>query len=80
MLGYFEEVLGKNIEQLEPVDVTKITRDGNVEELKRFATLVITLMVQCEQNQIYVEKIQQLDTPLQAELMFSIESVCVFDA
>lgn len=74
-LGYFQEKLKKSTTQLTEPDLTAIAKDANEDEILKFGTIIISLAVQCPNNQIYVERIQTLNSEMQTELMISIESV-----
>jgi protein HOOK3 len=75
--SYFQQVVGKTIVGLTEPDCTLLARDHNEQEILKFAAIIITLSVQCERNQYFVEKIQQLDQACQTELMITIESVSI---
>ncbi|KAJ3076454.1 hypothetical protein HK102_005417, partial [Quaeritorhiza haematococci] len=73
LLGYFEEVLGQNTSAMEVPNLTTIARDGDDIEILKLAQIVLLLAVQCENNQVYILKIQQLDQGSQHALMLTIE-------
>ena len=72
---FYEEVLEASTHNLESPNLNAIAKDGDVGELLKLCRLVVALAVQCENNQIYIEKIQGLSQRSQHALMLSIEQV-----
>ncbi|KAI7846926.1 hypothetical protein BDC45DRAFT_452689 [Circinella umbellata] len=72
---YYEEVLGRQCENLPPVNLGAIAKDADVKETVQLCQLVICIAVQCSKNQVYINKIQSLSQNAQHALMLSIEDV-----
>ncbi|KAJ3269595.1 hypothetical protein HDV01_001196 [Terramyces sp. JEL0728] len=67
--------MGQQIGNLEPIDFTKIVKETDLKEIEKYCILVISLCVQCSNNQFFIEKIQTLPQDYQAVLMVEIEKV-----
>ena len=75
---YFETVLKQDVSFLEP-NLGAMAKDADIEAIIGFARLILTLAVQCNQQEIYIGKIQTLDQSSQHSLMVAIESVNIRD-
>ncbi|KAJ3115763.1 hypothetical protein HK100_001253 [Physocladia obscura] len=76
MTTYYEEVLAQPFVRLLPApNLTAIARDNDSLEAVSLAVLVITLAVQCENNQQHIAHIQRLAPEQQHALMLAIEQV-----
>ncbi|KAJ3020272.1 UNVERIFIED_CONTAM: Protein Hook 1 [Siphonaria sp. JEL0065] len=75
--SYYDEVLGQThvSTALAVPNLTAIARDDDTEEVLKFAQLVVTLAVQCENNQKHIERIQSLAPESQHALMLAIEQI-----
>ncbi|RUS13083.1 hook-related protein family, partial [Endogone sp. FLAS-F59071] len=72
---FYEEILGQSTDNLLAPNLNAIAKESDVVETLKLCQMVIALAVQCENNQIYIEKIQTLSPALQHALMLSIEQV-----
>ncbi|KAJ2844452.1 hypothetical protein IWW36_005182, partial [Coemansia brasiliensis] len=72
---HYEEVLGYPVANLTEPDLSAIAKTEDPDELLKLCHLVLTLAVQCEQNQMYIGKIMSLGENDQRCLMVAIESV-----
>ncbi|KAJ3290095.1 hypothetical protein HDU79_003511 [Rhizoclosmatium sp. JEL0117] len=73
---FYDEVLGlRGVHALPIPNLTAIARDADTEEVLKFAQLVVVLAVQCEHNQIHIERIQSLPPESQHALMLAIEQI-----
>ncbi|KAJ1752854.1 hypothetical protein LPJ79_000841 [Coemansia sp. RSA 1821] len=72
---HYEEVLGYPVANLTEPDLSAIAKTEDPDELLKLCHLVLTLAVQCEQNQVYIGKIMSLGENDQRCLMVAIESV-----
>lgn len=72
---YYEEVMGRDIENLLPINLNSIAKDDDIRETIKLCQLIICIAVQCHKNQIYIGKIQSLSQQSQHALMLSIEEV-----
>ncbi|RKP05966.1 HOOK-domain-containing protein, partial [Thamnocephalis sphaerospora] len=72
---YYEEVFGFNAGDLDTPNLNAVAKDNDVDELVKLCQLIIAIAVQCERNQVYIEKIQALSNTAQHSLMVAIEQV-----
>ncbi|KAJ1918303.1 hypothetical protein H4219_002700 [Mycoemilia scoparia] len=75
IVRYYEEIIGYQTSRLEAPNLNAIAKDMDEQELLKLCHLVVTMAVQCENNEHYVGMIMQLDEEDQRSLMFAIESV-----
>ncbi|KAI5474231.1 protein-nucleus import-related protein [Pseudohyphozyma bogoriensis] len=76
-IRYFEDVLHSSTAALPAPNLQLIAKggEGADEETCRLAGMVLALVVQSDQKQQHIERIQSLDEWVQRELMWSIEQV-----
>lgn len=67
--------MGRDIENLLPINLNSIAKDDDIRETIKLCQLIICIAVQCHKNQIYIGKIQSLSQQSQHALMLSIEEV-----
>ena len=76
---YYEEVLGFPAGfpsgALSVPNLNAIAKENDLNELARLFQLTVAMAVQCQRNQVYIEKIQSLSQESQHALMVTIEEV-----
>ncbi|KAF9437139.1 hypothetical protein BGZ76_001849 [Entomortierella beljakovae] len=72
---YLEEKLGQSLVKLDPPNLNAIAKDGDSIELLKLCELVIAVAVQCDRNQLYIQRIQTLPHNIQRALMHSLELI-----
>lgn len=75
MTQYFSEVLHQPTGALDVPDLQAIAKDYNVNATIIICRLTIAIAVQCENNQVIIERIQKLSESEQHSLMRVIEQV-----
>ncbi|KAF9970893.1 hypothetical protein BGZ73_006260 [Actinomortierella ambigua] len=70
---YLEERLGQSVASLEPPNLNAIAKEGDSVETLKLCALLIAVAVQCERNNVYIQRIQTLPHEAQAALMYSLE-------
>ncbi|KAJ3260855.1 hypothetical protein HK103_007418 [Boothiomyces macroporosus] len=73
LIGMYLQEMNQQIGNLEPIDFTKMVKNMDVKEIEKYCFLVISLCVQCGNNQFFIEKIQTLPQEHQTTLMVEIE-------
>ncbi|KAJ1983007.1 hypothetical protein H4R33_004929 [Dimargaris cristalligena] len=72
---YYDEVLGRTIEVLGPINLNSIAREANLSELVKLCQLVLFMAMQSEDNLKYVEPVQNLNQEAQHAIMVMVESM-----
>ncbi|TPX50257.1 hypothetical protein SeMB42_g01393 [Synchytrium endobioticum] len=75
IIAYYDTVLQQPSSALQVPNLTFIARDQDTTELIKLATIILALVVQSENNQKYIQKMQSLDNVSQQHLMMLIQQV-----
>lgn len=77
LISYFEHHLNKSTSAFDAPNLNIIAKesgDNLKNEMIKFLSIIITLAVQLQDNQVYIEKIQSLSSSQQRQLMLVIDS------
>jgi len=72
MLSFLDNQL--NVKPNLHINLNAIAKDNSVPDLVSFATLVLCIAVQCDNNAHYIKDIQTLDNKTQQQLMLAIDN------
>lgn len=75
VLQYYHDVLGKTTNHLEKPDLKRIASEGDIEEVEKLVQIVLGCVVQCENNQQYIQRITDLSESSQSDLMIRIQKI-----
>lgn len=80
ILRYYDGVLGQPTTKLDIPNLNIIAKrePGNEVEMRKLAQLIVALAVQCERNQVFIEKIRNLPEDKQHAMMRAIENVEIY--